>query len=82
MSEAKNLFGRFVIWLRTPKCRHIWKTEEIEFLRSTSATWNAGNSVEIDYYDLYAHRQICINCGKERSIEHSALVSFPKQKAV
>ena len=43
-------------------CRHIWKNIEFEFLRKY--THNYG--LLLNYVSVYALKQRCIKCGKER----------------
>lgn len=69
-------------WLFKPKCKHIWKTEEETYLYSKDCMWNAGASVEIDYYDYYAHRQKCMVCDMTRIIKRGELVPYPKTRAI
>jgi hypothetical protein len=68
--------------LTTPKCKHIWKTEDIEFLYSKEHMGHACGYIDIDYYDVYAHHQRCLNCDENRIVTNSELVSSPKAKTL
>lgn len=55
-------------------CKHIWKEIKKEILRQESHYFNAGASVDIDCYDVYAITKECIKCSKKEIIENYWLI--------
>lgn len=58
-------------------CKHVWKTDEDEYLREETTCSNAGASVDIDYYNVHALHQHCIKCNKTQIVERWHLNPFP-----
>jgi hypothetical protein len=54
-------------------CRHIWKLEEKEYLRSE--TWRDYDGGEKRDYDFYAVQHECIKCHRTRIKEMPSLQS-------
>lgn len=47
-------------------CKHIWKIENQEYLKSTEIPICIGSMVDIEIYDCYAVYYNCVKCGKQK----------------
>lgn len=56
-------------WNSPPKCKHIWKELDEEFLRQQTKMVDYGRHIDCDIVYYYALSRACVSCGKESIVE-------------